>query len=107
MKWNDIEMIDGKFYIVDVARWSDNEPNEWVFAYNENMNYVTGHYVTAKISNIGTDFSSIYDFGHVCSESQILNLRPATPEDMRRFWDYLNSWNYRYCLNTKRLRHVG
>ena len=32
MKWNDVEMIDGEFYFVDVKRWRDNEPNEWVFA---------------------------------------------------------------------------
>ena len=31
MKWNDVEMIDGEFYFIDVKRWRDNEPNEWVF----------------------------------------------------------------------------
>lgn len=107
MKWNNVEMIDGEFYFVDVARWNDNEPNEWVFAYNENMSDVTNLYVAAKISTIRTDFHSIYDVGHVCSESSILNLRPATQEDMNRFWEYLDRWNYRYNLNTKKLRHVG
>lgn len=109
MKWNDVEMIDGEFYFVDVTRWRDNEPNEWVFAYKENQDYVTENYVTAKISNIGTEYSSIYDYGHVCGESSIIDLRHATPEDVRRFWDYLNRWGYRYCLNTKKLklRHVG
>lgn len=107
MKWNDVEMIDGEFYVVDVTRWRDNEPNEWVFAYKESQDYVTGHYVAAKISCIGTGYPSIYDVGHVCRELNILNLRPATPEDMRLFWDYLNRWGYRYCLNTKNLRYVG
>ena len=105
MKWNDVEMIDGEFYFVDVKRWRDNEPNEWVFVYKENQDYVTEQYCAAKVSR--DDYCSIYDRGHVCDESQIINLRPATQEDMNRFWDYLDRWNYRYCLNTKKLRHVG
>ena len=105
MKWNDVEMIDGEFYFVDVKRWRDNEPNEWVFVYRENMDYVTEHYCTAKVSRDG--YCSIYDRGHVCDESAILNLRPATQEDMHRFWDYLDRWDYSYSLNTKKLRHVG
>lgn len=107
MKWNDVEMIDGEFYFVDVVRWHDNEPNEWVFAYKENQDYVTGQYCAARINQVHNDLCSIYYTGHVCNESQIRNLRPATQEDMRRFWDYLDIWNYRYCLNTKKLRHVG
>ena len=105
MKWNDVEMIDGEFYFVDVKRWRDNEPNEWVFAYNENQDYVTEQYCAAKVSRDG--YCSIYDRGYVCDESQIINLRPATQEDMNCFWDYLDRWNYRYNLNTKKLRHVG
>ena len=105
MKWNDVEMIDGEFYFVDVKRWRNNEPNEWVFAYNENQDYVTEQYCAAKVSRDG--YCSIYDRGHVCDASQIINLRPATQEDMNRFWDYLDRWNYRYNLNTKKLRHVG
>lgn len=105
MKWNDLEMIDGEFYFVDVKRWSDNEPNEWVFVYKDNQYYVTEHYCSIKIS--GERHCSIYESGHVCSDSSITNLRPATQEDMNRFWDYLDRWNYRYCLNTKKLRHVG
>ena len=107
MKWNDVEMIDGEFYFVDVVRWRDNEPNEWVFAYKENLGLVTNHYCTAYISQKDRSLCSIYDFSYVCNESQIINLRPATQDDMRRFWDYLDMWNYRYCLNTKKLRHVG
>ena len=52
MKWNDVEMIDGEFYFVDVTRWRDNEPNEWVFAYKENQDFVTEHYCTAKITHL-------------------------------------------------------
>lgn len=109
MKWNDVEMIDGEFYFVDVARWRDNEPNEWVFVYKENEDFVTEHYCTAKISQVQVDNSicSIYDFGHVCGKSAIIYLRPATQEEINRFFDYLDSWNYRYCLNTKKFRHVG
>ena len=109
MKWNDVEMIDGEFYFVDVVRWRDDEPNEWVFVYKENEDYVTEHHCTAKISQVQVDASicSIYDSGHVCEESAILKLRPATQEEINRFFDYLDSWNYRYCLNTKKLRYVG
>ena len=105
MKWNDVEKIDGEFYFVDVKRWRDNEPNEWVFVYKENQDFVTEHYCAAKIS--GVNCCSIYDRGHVCDESAILNLRPATQEDMNRFWDYLDRWDYSYSLNTKKLRYIG
>ena len=105
MKWNDVEMVDGEFYFVDVARWRADEPNEWIFAYRENRYYVTEHYCAARVSR--NDYCSIYDDGHVCSESAIIDLRPATQEDMARFWDYLDRWDYRYNLNTKKLRHVG
>ena len=107
MKWNDVEMIDGKFYFVDVVRWRDDEPNEWVFAYKENQDYVTEHYCAARITQVNTNLSSSYDNGHVCGESAILYLRPATQEDMNRFWDYLDRWGYKYSVNTKKLRHVG
>jgi hypothetical protein len=100
-------MIDGEFYFVDVERWRDNEPNEWVFAYEENQDYVTNHYCAVRIDQVHDSICSIYDTGRVCEESSILDLRPATQEDINRFWDYLDRWNYRYCLNTKKLRHVG
>ena len=107
MKWNDVEMIDGWFYFVDVTRWRDNKPNEWVFIYKDNSDYVTKHYCAANITNESDSLCSIYKCGFVCNESQIINLRPATQDDMCRFFDYLDRWNYRYCLNTKKLRHVG
>lgn len=107
MKWSDVEMIDGEFYFVNVARWRENEPNEWVFAYKENNDYATEHYCTAKISSTHEGLTSIYDFGHVCSDSSIINLRHATQDEINRFFDYLDRWNYRYNLNTKKLRHVG
>lgn len=105
MKWNDVEMIDGEFYFVDVERWRDNEPNEWVFAYKENNDYVTEHYCTTKVN--GWRQCSIYENGHVCSDSSIINLRHATQDEINRFFDYLDRWDYRYSLNTKKLRHVG
>ncbi len=107
MKWNDVELIDGEFYFVDVRRWIDNEPNEWVFVYKENQDYVTGHYCSARINQVDNSICSIYDRGHVCDESSILYLRPATQEDMNRFWAYLDRWGCRYNLNNKKLRHVG
>lgn len=107
MKFNFVEMVDGEFYFVDVRRWVDNEPNEWVFAYKENSNLLTEHYCSARINQVDNSICSIYNNGHVCSESSILDLRPATQEEINRFFDYLDRWNYRYCLNTKKLRHVG
>ena len=107
MRWNDVELIDGEFYFVDVKRWSDNEPNEWVFAYKENTERLTRHHVAANINDNGGSVCSIYDFGFVCEDSSIIDLRPATQEDMLRFWDYIDRWNYRYNLNTKKLRYVG
>ena len=107
MKWNDVEMIDGEFYFVDVQRWGDNKPNEWVFAYKENSESLTRHHIAVKISDNDNSVCSVYDFGFVCNNSSIINLRPATQEDMKRFWDYLDRCNYRYNLNTKKLRHVG
>ena len=107
MKWNDLEMVDGEFYFVDVKRWRDNEPNEWVFVYKDDSCWVTNHYCAVRINQVNTNLCSIYEYGHVCGESSILDLRPATQEDMNRFWGYLDRWNYRYNLNTKKLRHVG
>ena len=107
MKWNDVEMIDGEFYFVDIERWGDNKPNEWVFEYKKNADALTRHYVAAKISSYDDSISSVYDFGYVCNDSTIIYLRPATQEDMNRFWEYLDRCGYRYNLNTKKLRHVG
>ena len=105
MIWNDVKMVDGEFYFVDVERWRDNEPNEWIFVYKENLDFVTENYCAAKITN--EQYCSIYDFGHVCCESSIIDLRPATRAEINSFFDYLDEWNYRYNLNTKKLRDVG
>lgn len=107
MKWNDVELIDGEFYFVDIKRWSDNKPNEWVFAYKGNSENLTRHHVAAKVSDNDSSVCSVYDFGFVCDDSSVIHLRHATQEDMRRFWDYLDRLNYRYNLNTKKLRYVG
>lgn len=106
MKWNDVELIDGKFYFIDIKRWVDNKPNEWVFAHKKNTEHLTRHHVAVKISDNSDSVSSIYDFGFVCEDSSIIDLHPATQEEMTRFFDYLNRWGYRYNLNTKKLRYV-
>ena len=106
MRWNELELIDGEFYFIDIKRCGGNNPSEWVFAYKENTEKLTRHHVSVKISDDSRLFS-IYDFGFVCDDSSIIDLRPATQEDMRRFWDYLDRLNYRYNLNTKKLRYVG
>lgn len=107
MKWKDVELVDGRFYFVEVERWADGLPNNWVFAYKDNMEFETYHYVCAKISSAHSGVCSVYNFGYVCNSSQIVSLRPATREDMDAFWSYLDIWNYKYSLNTKTLRYVG
>lgn len=61
MKWNDIELVDGKFYFVEVERWGDGLPNNWVFAYKDNMEFETQHYVCAKIAGCNSDVCSVYE----------------------------------------------
>lgn len=107
MKWNDVELVDGKFYFVEVGRWRNCEPNHWVFAYKDNNDYITKHYVSAKIDGTYSMVCSVYGDGHVCSRDSIISLRPATRDDMSCFWDYLDRWGWKYSLNTKTLRHVG
>lgn len=107
MKWNDVELVDGKFYFVEVKRWPDGEPNNWVFAYKDNNDYITKHHVCARVEGSDRSVVSISDYGHVCSSDEIISLRPVTREDMESFWSYLDRWGYKYCLNTKKLRYVG
>lgn len=104
MKWDEVELVDGKFYFVEVERWRDGLPNNWVFAYKDNNDWITEHYVSAKITD--TSVRSVYGSGHVCCRDKIIYLRPATREDMDAFWSYLDYWGYKYSLNTKKLRDV-
>jgi len=107
MKWNDVELVDGKFYFVEVKRWPSGEPNNWVFAYKDNSEFETKHFVCARIAGNDSSVCSVYDSGYVCSRNEIISLSPATREDMDAFWSYLDRWDYKYCLNTKKLRYVG
>ena len=107
MKWNDVELIDGKFYVVEVERWMNGRRNDWVFAYKDNENFFTELYVCVKMFEMGNGVCSIYDYSHVCVNERIVSIRPATPNDMDYFWDYLDRWGYKYSVNTKKLRHVG
>lgn len=108
MKWNDVELIDGEFYFVEVKRWGDGLPNNWVFAYKDNMEFETNHYVCVKIEGAANHVRYIYgDCNHVCCSDSIISLRPATREDMDAFWYYLDRWGCRYNVNTKKLRYVG
>lgn len=106
MNWNDVELVDGKFYFVEVERWYDGLPNDWVFAYKDNNDCITNHYVSAKISDAYCSVCSVYDGGCVCCRDKIISLRPATLDDMDAFWSYLDRCGYKYSLNTKKLRHV-
>lgn len=82
-------------------------PNDWVFAYKDNNDFITNNHVCAKITNADSRMSCVYDDVFVCSGDKIVSLRPATREDMDAFWSYLDRWDYKYCLNTKKLRYVG
>lgn len=104
MKWNDVELIDGKFYVVDIRE----RGSSWVFAFkNDNSERFTLCHVCAKFVGGETSINSIYNGGMICRNNEIENIRPATREDMHYFWDYLSRWGYKYSLNTKKLRHVG
>ena len=85
MKWNDVELVDGKFYFVEVKRWSNDKPNDWVFAYKDNNDFITKHYVCAKITNTDSSVRGIWGFGFVCNNEKIASLRPATRDDMDYF----------------------
>lgn len=108
MKWNDVELVDGEFYFIEVERWGDGLPNNWVFAYKDNVFFETEHYVCAKIDGSASNVCSVYgDCNHICCSTKIVSLRPVTLDDMDAFWSYLDYWGYKYSLNTKKLRHVG
>lgn len=107
MKWNDVELVDGKFYFVEVERWNDGKPNNWLFSYKENELFLTKHYVAVKVCAHYGRYGSVYDSGHVCSRNKIVSIRPATRDDMDYFWDYLSRLGYKYSVNTKTLRYVG
>ena len=108
MKWNDVELIDGKFYVADVCGRMRFDESSWVFAFkNDNSERFTLCHVYAKFVSSETSINAIYNGGLVCHNDEIKNIRPATREDMDYFWNYLSRWNYKYNLNTKKLRYVG
>lgn len=106
MKWNDVELIDGKFYVVEAKRWRNDQTNNWIFAYKDNNDFETNIYVCARITDTDSSVCSIYDDGYLCRSDRIVSLRPATREDMDYFWHCLSRVGYKYSLNTKKLRHV-
>lgn len=82
MKWNDVELVDGKFYFVEVKRWRNGEPNDWVFAYKDNNDFITNSYVSAKITNEDSSMICVYDDGFtyrhnriVCTDDRIRHIR--------------------------------
>lgn len=107
MKWNDVELIDGKFYVVDIRARMGFSSSSWVFAFkNDNSGRFTFCHVCAKFLNSVTFSNAVYGGGLICSNNEIKDIRPATREDMDYFWDYLSRWGYKYSLNTKKLRHA-
>lgn len=108
MKWNDVELVDGKFYVVDTRGSMRFNSNSWVFAFkNDNTERFTFCHVCAKFLSSETSSMAIYNGGLICSNNEIKNIRPATREDMDYFWNYLSRWGFKYSLNTKKLRYVG
>ena len=108
MKWNDVEMIDGKFYVVDTIDNMGFNMSSWVFSFkNDNSGrFALCHVCVKRYASIESFHWSVYDGGIICHNNEIKNIRPATRDDMDYFWNYLDSWDYSYCLNTKKLRHV-
>jgi len=85
MKWNDVELVDGKFYAVETKRCDNDETRNWVFAYKDNNDFATKVYVCARITDPDSSFGSVYSNGHICSNDMIVSLRPATRDDMDYF----------------------
>lgn len=109
MRWNDVEMIDGKFYVVDTIDSMRFNKSSWVFSFkNDSSERLTSCYVCVK-NHVSSETSlcSVYGGGLICHNNEIKNIRPATRDDMDYFWNYLDRCEYRYCLNTKKLRYVG
>lgn len=102
MVWNDVELVDGMFYVVTLT----NDPNMWVFQYKEHLSLVTNHHVCACIQCNGRT-SHVYESGYVCSNRSINTLRPCTNDDLKMFFDYIDEWNFSYNLQTKKLKYVG
>ena len=108
MKWNDVELVDGKFYVVNVRDRMGFNSSCWVFAFkNDNSERFALCHVCAKLVSSETSINSIYSGGLICHNNEIKNIKPATREDMDYFWNYLSRWDYKYSLNTKKLRYVG
>lgn len=110
MKWKDVEMIDGEFYVVDVRGKLRFDASSWVYSFKDDgSDRFTFCHVCAKIHTCDTrsHTNSIFGGGLICHNDEIENIRPATQEDMDYFWDYLDIWKYKYSLNTKKLRYVG
>ena len=108
MKWNDVELVDGKFYVVDTRGSIRFNSSSWVFAFkNDNSGRFTSCHVGVKFVNSVTSSMAFYNGGLVCGNNEIKNIRPATREDMDYCWDYLSRWGFKYSLNTKQLHYVG
>lgn len=102
MKWNGVELIDGEFYFVELKRWSDCLPNEWVFVYKENVDDLTKHYCAVKVSQENC-LHPVFGHGRLCEDFLILDLRIANQDDMSRFWERLDKFGFYYNSNTKYL----
>ena len=35
--WNDIELVDGRFYIVEITPWNDGHKNRWIYSFRANF----------------------------------------------------------------------
>jgi hypothetical protein len=106
-QWNDIELVDGRFYIVEITPWNDGHKNRWIYSFRANLHeYFTQGYVSAYFGSSGISEisrSHAYTSGRVCSNDDVISLREATYDEIREFLKALSSIGYEYNLNTRKV----
>lgn len=109
--WNDIELVDGRFYMIEINGWHKGHINKWIYSFRANLhcNY-TQSYVSAYLG--GGDLHNIpracmYTDGRVCSNNEVLSIREATNDEVRDFVKSLRERGYHYNLNTRKVRDYG
>lgn len=111
MKWNDVDLIDGRFYVINITPWGNEHDNNWIFSFKDNTNndltlcYVSSYFGSDRISRVVRAHS--YIGGRVCNNYDISSLREATYVEVRQYLKALMECGYHYNLNTKKCRDFG
>lgn len=105
--WNDIELVDGRFYIIEITPWGDGHENNWIYSFRSNLHddwtlcYVSSYFGSDAISQITS--SHTYAGGRVCSNSDIRSIREATYDEVRAYIKALGNIGMFYNLNTRKI----